>query len=766
MDTSNGLAAGTVLEGRYRVGAMIARGGMSTVHRGVDTRLDRPVAIKVLSPHYVSDPAFLSRFEREARLAASLGHPGVVAVYDQGRDGDLVFLVMELVDGGNLRDLLREQGSLSVPVTMSVLEPLLDALGAAHSAGLVHRDVKPENVLISAKGQVKIADFGLVRAVSSQTMATGDVILGTVAYLSPEQVATGAADARSDVYATGVMAYEMLTGQPPYQGDNPMSVAYRHVHSDVPPPSGNAPGTPQALDELIVAATRRDPAARPRDASAFLAALVAVRNQLGLRRVPVPVPRRHPMQGAPLGQAAVVAPVGGLPVPVSSAGTAATPAPGHQGPGYPGPGIQGPGIQGPGHQPPVDQGIQGPGGTQMLHPGPDHGPNSGAIAVTLEPGSATGPAERVEPPPHAPTVAVRHRTRQRWLIAIVVVVLLGLAAAAGGWWLGGRWAATPAAVGLTQADAEILVRDAGLVPRVVIQHHNDVPAGQVAGSDPVAGTEQLRGSQVDLLVSSGRPQVPTIPAGTYPAEATAALTAVDLTAVVSLDRAFDDTVAEGAVVRTAPVAGTLLPVDAPVTLVLSAGPAPVTIPDLTGKSAEDAENKLVVDGFTVGPRKLTFDRDRPAGTVLGSTPAAGVQVPRGSEVSLSIAGALVVPDVVGKSTKDATKQLEKAGFTVTVGNPAFGADVDAGDILRTDPGPGTKVDPADPKIFVVPSNSVTVPDLVDDTVRQARQKLDKLGLQLEVSALFGNEDSTVYDQSPARGGRVAPGGTVSVTAFP
>ena len=178
MDTYSGLTSGTVLEGRYRLGAMIARGGMSMVYRGVDTRLDRPVAIKVMSPQYVSDPAFLSRFEREARLAASLGHSGVVAVYDQGRDGDLVFLVMELVDGGTLRDLLREPGSLSVPVTMSILEPLLAALGAAHAAGLVHRDVKPENVLISAQGAVKIADFGLVRAVSSQTMATGDVILG------------------------------------------------------------------------------------------------------------------------------------------------------------------------------------------------------------------------------------------------------------------------------------------------------------------------------------------------------------------------------------------------------------------------------------------------------------------------------------------------------------------------------------------------------------------------------------------------------------
>ena len=204
-----------LLDGRYELGPLIAQGGMSWVYRGVDRRLDRPVAIKVMRSEFATDPSFLVRFEREARSAAALHHPGVVAVYDQGRDGDTVFLVMELVDGGTLRDLLHEQGALSVPVALSILEPMLSALGAAHEAGLLHRDIKPENVLISSKGDVKIADFGLVRAVTSTTMATGDVILGTVAYLSPEQVSTGFADARSDVYAAGIVGFEMLTGVPP-----------------------------------------------------------------------------------------------------------------------------------------------------------------------------------------------------------------------------------------------------------------------------------------------------------------------------------------------------------------------------------------------------------------------------------------------------------------------------------------------------------------------------------------------------------------------
>ena len=214
---------GEVLEGRYRIDAYLARGGMSTVYRGVDTRLDRPVAIKVMTPQYAADPTFLVRFEREARAAARLDNPHVVGVYDQGRDGENVFLVMELVDGGTLRDLVHQQGQLSVRTALSVLEPTLDALAAAHAAGLVHRDVKPENVLISSRGEVKVADFGLVRAVTSTTMATGDVILGTVAYLSPEQVETGAADERSDVYAAGVVAYEMLTRRPPFGGDNALS---------------------------------------------------------------------------------------------------------------------------------------------------------------------------------------------------------------------------------------------------------------------------------------------------------------------------------------------------------------------------------------------------------------------------------------------------------------------------------------------------------------------------------------------------------------
>ncbi|MDQ2845476.1 MAG: protein kinase, partial [Actinomycetota bacterium] len=292
METTRGGLTGSMLDGRYRIGSVIARGGMSTVYRGLDTRLDRPVAVKIMAAQYSGDAAFLTRFSREARLAAGLSHPGIVAVYDHGRDGEHAFLVMELVDGGTLRELIHQHGALPVGVTVSIMQPLLGALAAAHRAGLVHRDVKPENVLISAHGELKVADFGLVRAVTSQTMATGDVILGTVAYLSPEQVQTGRSDTRSDVYSAGIVGWEMLTGEPPFTGENAMSVAYQHVHSEVPMVGHLAQGVPALLEDLLADATQRDPERRPRDAAAFGARLATIRSRLGIPLVPIPVPTR------------------------------------------------------------------------------------------------------------------------------------------------------------------------------------------------------------------------------------------------------------------------------------------------------------------------------------------------------------------------------------------------------------------------------------------------------------------------------------------
>jgi len=283
---------GVALEQRYRIDALIARGGMSSVYFGLDLRLDRPVAVKVMAPQYSADPSFLSRLEFEARAVARLKDPGLVPVYDQGLDGDYAFLVMELVEGGTLRELLRERGPMPPHAVAAVAEPVLGGLGKAHLAGLVHRDVKPENVLISDYGEVKVVDFGLVRAIAEAGITSNSVILGTAAYLSPEQVESTAADARSDVYSAGILVYEMLTGATPFIGDTPLALAYARLQHDVPPPSTQIAGVPRAFDDLVLTATARDPRDRYIDAADMQSALTDIIDRLDLPPFTVPAPAR------------------------------------------------------------------------------------------------------------------------------------------------------------------------------------------------------------------------------------------------------------------------------------------------------------------------------------------------------------------------------------------------------------------------------------------------------------------------------------------
>lgn len=282
---------GAFLDGRYRIDGLIATGGMSAVYRGLDTRLDRPVAVKVMDTRYAGDQQFLTRFQLEARAVARLKDPGLVAVYDQGIDGMHPFLVMELVEGGTLRELLDERGPMPPHAVAAVLRPVLGALAVAHRNGLVHRDVKPENVLISDDGEVKIADFGLVRAVAAAGITSSSVILGTAAYLSPEQVSTGAASPRSDVYSTGILAYELLTGATPFSGDTALTIAYQRVDNDVSAPSAAIAGVPPQFDDLVLVATSRDPADRFADAQDMRAELDDIASELGLPEFRVPAPR-------------------------------------------------------------------------------------------------------------------------------------------------------------------------------------------------------------------------------------------------------------------------------------------------------------------------------------------------------------------------------------------------------------------------------------------------------------------------------------------
>ena len=282
---------GTLLDGRYRVVAKIATGGTSTVYRGLDARLDRPVALKVMDSRYAGDEQFLTRFGMEARSVARLKDPGLVAVYDQGLDARHPFLVMELIEGGTLRELLAERGPMPPHAVAAVLRPVLGGLAAAHRAGLVHRDVKPENVLISDDGDVKIADFGLVRAVAAAGITSASVILGTAAYLSPEQVRDGDASPRSDVFALGIVTYELLTGETPFSGDSALSIAYQRLDTDVPLPSREINGVPRQFDDFVSQATARDPGDRFADAAEMRAELDHIADELALPDFRVPAPR-------------------------------------------------------------------------------------------------------------------------------------------------------------------------------------------------------------------------------------------------------------------------------------------------------------------------------------------------------------------------------------------------------------------------------------------------------------------------------------------
>ena len=324
---------GQLLDGRYRVESHLAHGGMATVYLGTDTRLDRTVALKIMHAELASDEDFVRRFVSEARSVARLSHPNVVTVYDQGADGRTLYLAMEYVPGRTLRDLLHERTRLRPREALDIIEGVLSGLAAAHAAGIAHRDVKPENVLLGDAHSVKVADFGLARLLTDVSHTKSGLLIGTAAYLAPEQVAGGRSDFRTDVYATGIMLFELLTGRQPFTGDTPLAVAYRHVNEVVPAPSSLVPGLPPALDSLVALATSRDPDLRPADAGQFLRAVTGARHGLP---PDVPAPRPTARSRRPAPHPACPAP----PLPLASASCPATlpgPTPRARTPPRPGP---------------------------------------------------------------------------------------------------------------------------------------------------------------------------------------------------------------------------------------------------------------------------------------------------------------------------------------------------------------------------------------------------------------------------------------------
>ena len=293
--------SGELIDGRYQLISQIAQGGMASIYSALDTRLDRKVAVKIMHPHLAQDEAFVNRFIREAKAAAALTHPNAVSVQDQGWNTNgvpAVFIVMEMVEGSTLREYLDESRKFGVAQTLQYLTAILGALAAAHKLGIIHRDIKPENILISNDGRIKIADFGLAHGalIGSTLTAESSVVLGSVSYLSPEQVQRGISDARSDVYSTGILAYELLVGEKPFSGDSPIQIAYMHVNNRVPRVSQSRSDIPKELDDLIYAATSSNPDERPRDAAVFLSGIQDIARSIDPKRNQLSLELDIPMQ--------------------------------------------------------------------------------------------------------------------------------------------------------------------------------------------------------------------------------------------------------------------------------------------------------------------------------------------------------------------------------------------------------------------------------------------------------------------------------------
>lgn len=637
-----------MLEGRYRILERLARGGMSTVYSALDERLDRPVAVKVMSAALSTDPAFADRFAREARVAARLAHLNAVAVYDQGTDDGHVFLVMELVRGRTLRDLLRERGALPPALAVSILEPVLGALAAAHRAGLVHRDVKPENILLADDGAVKVADFGLARAIEAEQSSTRTgLMMGTVAYCPPEQISRGFADARSDVYSAGVLLFELLTGAAPYSGDSAMAVAYQHVHSDMPAPSSRRPEIPAQLDEIVQRATNREPAGRPLDAGAMLAELHNARIDLDLPVVAVP-PRPQTWGAASDTQRIRRLPEGGT----ATATTAPTPV--------------------------------RPAGSDLQH-----------TTVQQRSPSEQARDRAGSQPARTPAASRRRRSRRRGAVVVTIVLLLGLLTGYGAWYLAvGRYHQVPNLVGDSRTAAADELRNAGFtVDPVVDQAFSETAAsGVVIATHPDAGSHLLSGHSVRLVISRGAERflVPQVAGGTY-AQAQQAFSSIPVRLVRS--DAADPTgkIQPGQVIRTDPKPNSRIKRDSVVTIFVSTGPPIVTVPDVSGKTQDEANTTLTKASFKVNIEQ-DYSDTVPTGSVIRQDPSGKSAVAKFSTVNLVISQGprlVTVPQIRnGTPVNEARQQLEALNLRVRI-KRAFGGFL--GTVVGMDPSAGTQV---------------------------------------------------------------------------
>nr|WP_296531940.1 Stk1 family PASTA domain-containing Ser/Thr kinase [uncultured Actinomyces sp.] len=608
---------GRLIDQRYRVTRRLARGGMATVYVAQDERLERPVALKVMHPYLAESDAFVERFHREARAAARIVHPGVVSVFDQGVVSGQGFLVMELIDGTNLRALLNAQGAVTIPQALRYTTDILEALRAAHRMGVIHRDIKPENILVPTDGPAKVADFGLARAVSEgSTSATGNM-LGTVAYIAPEIAQTAKADARSDLYSVGIMLYEMLTGAVPWADESPLQIVHHHASDDVPSPSADLPWIPREIDDLVAALTARDPANRCADASDALdlvaRAAASIPSDIANRRAEVA--REDSRSGS--GTTALHTEV--MPTHL----TQAMPAPA------------------------VTTATALPAATAV---------------TTVHTSTSTETPSAGELPAKMSTRAI--------LLAVVAFLLIVAASFGGSWWWTeygpGSYLTMPTTTGRDLADVQADLGAIGLASSVEEEFSDDVQSGIVTHSDPDGGSSVHKSTNVQLYVSKGidMKDVPNV-VGKGQDEASRTLTDAGL-ALGAVTDAYSEEVPPGQVISQSVAAGTSLAHDSTVDVVLSKGREPRTVPTLTGKGASAAKSSIEALGLIASPTEAYSDTV-PEGQVISQQTREGSTVYRGDSVSYTVSKGpemVTVPDVVGLQRQEARNKLEGAGLTV------------------------------------------------------------------------------------------------------
>ena len=565
---------GEIIDGRYQLTRVVGSGGMATIYAAIDLRLDRQVAVKVMHSHLAQDEQFVSRFIREAKAAASLSHPNIVAVLDQGWNqggAPCVFIVMELIEGATLRDYIIEQGALSTERALSIITPVASALAAAHKLGIVHRDIKPENILVSKEGRIKIADFGLARgALLGNTMtAESSVILGSVSYLSPEQVQRGVADARSDIYSLGIVLFEILTGQKPYQGEDPVQVAIKHVNERVPAPSTIKPGLSIEIDQLVLSTTDIDPDKRPRDAVILLEKLRELSEKLDPRKRQLSLELDLP----PLA------------------------------------------IKEPGKKE----------GAKRLRRDKDREveiPKNQEATVKKEKSSSIGKK------------ALSKRVKRNRQIAALIAISLGI----GIWYVivgPGSKVIVPSLAGLTVKQATSELADLGLDLKVEREEFSeDIPEDRVINSSPAGGGRISPDGTVEVTISKGKERyiIPTLQG--LKIEIAERLISDNKLVVGEVIEEFSSEFPKGFVMRSSPVAGERIKRDSQVTLYISKGIEQIGISSYQGKSGEQALNELTEAGFDV-ETKYVFSEDLPIGAVVSQLPRTG-DIDKGSVITLTV----------------------------------------------------------------------------------------------------------------------------------